>query len=64
MNGVVENEVCPVFAAITTDNVTPRPSEVCEYRWVSMSSLFAAAESAPWAFSPWLVLQLKELGPG
>lgn len=60
-NGIVENEVCPVFTAVADDALAPRPSEVCEYRWVSMASLVAAAESAPWAFSPWLVLQLKEL---
>jgi isopentenyl-diphosphate delta-isomerase len=64
MNGIVENELCPVFTAVTVDDVRPRPSEVCEYRWVSLPSLLTAAESAPWAFSPWLVLQLKELGPG
>lgn len=60
--GIVENEVCPVFTAVTHDSVTPRQSEVCEYQWVSLHGLAAAAESAPWAFSPWLVLQLKELG--
>jgi len=64
MNGIVENELCPVYTAVTVDDVIPRPSEVCEYRWVSLPSLLTAAESASWAFSPWLVLQLKELGPG
>jgi isopentenyl-diphosphate delta-isomerase len=63
VNGIVENEVCPVFTAVTVDYVIPRQSEVCEYRWVSLAGLLTAAESAPWAFSPWLVLQLKELGP-
>jgi isopentenyl-diphosphate Delta-isomerase len=62
-NGIVENEVCPVYTATTTDSVVPRQSEVCEYRWVSMPDLVSAAELTPWAFSPWLVLQLKELGP-
>ena len=60
-NGIVENELCPVFTAATANAVMPRESEVCEYRWVSVPDLVAAAESAPWAFSPWLVLQLKEL---
>lgn len=60
-NGMVENELCPVFTARTNDAIAPRPSEVGEYRWVSLSGLAAAAESAPWAFSPWLVLQLKAL---
>lgn len=63
-NGIVENELCPVFTALTNDPIEPRQSEVCEYRWVSISSLVAAAESAPWAFSPWLVLQLKDLSTG
>ena len=62
MNGIVENELCPVFTAVTDDAITPRQSEVCEYRWVSLPSLLTAAEAAPWAFSPWMVLQLKELG--
>jgi len=62
-NGIVENELCPVFTAASTDAVAPRPSEVCDYRWVSVPDLLAAAESAPWALSPWLVLQLKELAP-
>ncbi|MFC7848480.1 isopentenyl-diphosphate Delta-isomerase [Arthrobacter sp. NPDC057388] len=62
-NGIVENELCPVFTAATTDAVAPRQSEVCEYQWVSVPDLLAAAESAPWALSPWLVLQLKELAP-
>ena len=62
-NGIVENELCPVFTAASTDAVVPRPSEVCDYRWVSVPDLLAAAESSPWALSPWLVLQLKELAP-
>jgi isopentenyl-diphosphate Delta-isomerase len=62
-NGIVENELCPVFTAITTGSIVPRQSEVCEYRWVSVPDLLTAAESAPWALSPWLVLQLKELAP-
>jgi isopentenyl-diphosphate delta-isomerase len=60
-NGIVENEICPVFTAVTKDSIVPRHSEVCEYRWVSLSNLVAAAKAAPWAFSPWLVLQLTEL---
>ena len=62
-SGIVENELCPVFTAVTADAIEPRPSEVCEYRWVSVPDLLTAAESAPWALSPWLVLQLKELAP-
>jgi isopentenyl-diphosphate delta-isomerase len=59
--GIVENEVCPVYAAVTLDDVQPDPDEVAEYRWVEERDLEVAVSMAPWAFSPWLNLQLVEL---
>ncbi|MCK0113083.1 isopentenyl-diphosphate Delta-isomerase [Ornithinimicrobium sp. F0845] len=61
-SGVVEHEVCPVFAARTVDTPRPHPAEVMELRWVSPEELSAAAGAAPWALSPWLVEQLTQLG--
>ena len=61
-SGIVENEVCPVFRAVTTDVVIPNPDEVSEFAWVSPSSLHDAAVAAPYAFSPWLGWQLEQLG--
>jgi isopentenyl-diphosphate delta-isomerase len=63
-SGIVENEVCPVFTATTSDAVTPAEDEVAEWRWVDPTSLLAAVSAAPWAFSPWLTLQLPQLYPG
>lgn len=60
-SGIVENEVCPVFSAVTLDPVQPDPDEVAEYRWVDPADLDVAVAAAPWAFSPWLGLQLAEL---
>jgi isopentenyl-diphosphate delta-isomerase len=60
-SGIVENEICPVFAAVTVDELQPDPDEVAEYRWVDAADLEAAVAAAPWAFSPWLQLQLVEL---
>ena len=59
--GVVENEVCPVYLAVASGEPDPNPREVAEYRWVDPASLAAAVQAAPWAFSPWLVLQAGEL---
>lgn len=59
--GSVENEICPVFTAMTTDPVRPSDDEVAEWRWVEPSDLVTAVECAPWAFSPWLTLQLPLL---
>lgn len=59
--GVVENEICPVYTAVTLDDVQPDPDEVAEFRWIDAADLEVAASMAPWAFSPWLNLQLAEL---
>ena len=60
-DGTVENEVCPVYVAFTDDQPDPNPREIAEYAWVSPQELGRAVEAAPWAFSPWLVLQAREL---
>lgn len=60
-SGIVENEVCPVFRAVTSDEVAPNPGEVAEFAWVSPASLHEAAVAAPYAFSPWLGWQLEQL---
>jgi isopentenyl-diphosphate delta-isomerase len=61
-SGIVENEICPVFRAVTTDAVLANPAEVSEWRWVEPDALRAAVTATPFAFSPWLVLQLEQLG--
>jgi isopentenyl-diphosphate delta-isomerase len=43
---------------MTTDTVLANPAEVAEWRWVDPRSLRMAVAAAPFAFSPWLVLQL------
>lgn len=62
-DGIVENEVCPVLVARLADGSSPRPdpAEVAEWRWVAWESFLAAARYAPWALSPWSVLQAAEL---
>ncbi|MEF2979020.1 isopentenyl-diphosphate Delta-isomerase [Subtercola sp. YIM 133946] len=60
-SGLVENEICPVFTATVTDALLPNPGEVAETQWVDPAALLAAIEATPWAFSPWLTLQLPQL---
>jgi isopentenyl-diphosphate delta-isomerase len=60
-SGIVENEICPVYRAVSTDAVHANPDEVSEWEWVDPTSLTAAASAAPYAFSPWLVWQLQQL---
>jgi isopentenyl-diphosphate delta-isomerase len=57
-SGIVENEVCPVYRATTVDDVAANPTEVIEYRWVTPAALRTAVAATPFAYSPWIVLQL------
>ena len=60
-SGVVENEICPVYIATTRATPAPAQDEVAEVAWVNPHDLLSAVERAPWAFSPWLTLQLPAL---
>lgn len=61
-SGIVENEVCPVYRAVTMDVVMPNPAEVSEFSWLEPLALQQAVTAAPFAFSPWLGWQLEQLG--
>lgn len=60
-SGIVENEICPVFTAITPDSPAANPDEVTEWVWADPAALANAVAAAPYTFSPWLVLQQAEL---
>ncbi|WP_433019166.1 isopentenyl-diphosphate Delta-isomerase [Kribbella sp. CA-294648] len=55
-DGIVENELCPVFRVTVTTEPVPDPAEVAAYEWAEWSDLAVRAD-----LSPWCVLQLAEL---
>jgi isopentenyl-diphosphate delta-isomerase len=59
-SGIVEHELCPVYRAVAASALDPRPDEVAEHAWVFPDALRTAVLAAPFAFSPWLALQLQE----
>ncbi len=59
-DGVIENEVCPVFCGRAVGAVHADPAEVMDHTWVPWSQLRAAAE-VPWALSPWAIEQIPLL---
>lgn len=64
-NGIVENEVCPVYAARVTSELHVNGDEVMDYRWSELEQVFQAIDATPWAFSPWMVMQaLNETARG
>ncbi|ROT98160.1 isopentenyl-diphosphate Delta-isomerase [Marinobacter sp. R17] len=60
-SGIVENEFCPVFSARCISDLNRRPSEVMDHQWVRPRDLLTAVAATPWAFSPWMVAQLKQM---
>lgn len=58
-SGIMENEICPVYAARLTNTLALNPDEVMDCHWVSLAALFQALEATPWAFSPWMVAQYR-----
>ncbi|MGZ4575712.1 MAG: isopentenyl-diphosphate Delta-isomerase [Mycobacteriaceae bacterium] len=55
--GIVENEVCPVFTTLIDQDPVCDPAEVAQWKWVRWSTFRELAASAPWAISPWAALQ-------
>ncbi|VED46792.1 Isopentenyl-diphosphate delta-isomerase [Raoultella terrigena] len=61
-HGIVENEVCPVYAARVTGPLRPNSDEVMDYQWCPLQDLLNALAITPWAFSPWMVLEATDAG--
>lgn len=62
-SGIVENEVCPVFAGRLhpSDRLAPNTGEVMDWAWTPWDQLVAAVAATPFVFSPWAVAQVREI---
>ncbi len=60
-DGVVENELCPVYVAYSDAGLDPDPAEVEEFRWVDWDEFRAAVRAGRQPVSPWCAMQLGEL---
>lgn len=56
-NLIVENEICPVYAALSTAEVVPHQEEVMDWRWLSLQEALRELSLHPGYFSPWMVAQ-------
>lgn len=60
-NGIVENEICPVYVAVVNNEPQPNPDEVEAYRWLSLSEVISDVKRRPRLYSYWLKDELKQL---
>jgi isopentenyl-diphosphate delta-isomerase len=60
-NGIVENELCPVFVARTTDPPEVDPAEVESWQWLTWAGFRDEVLRGARRVSPWCVEQVSEL---
>lgn len=60
-DGVVENEMCPVFVATAEGEVDPDPTEVEDHRWVDWADFRRGVLDGSLEISPWCRDQVAEL---
>jgi isopentenyl-diphosphate delta-isomerase len=60
-NGTMENELCPVFTAVTGDDARVEPDEVDAAEWVAWPVYRDEVLAGTRDVSPWSVLQVAEL---
>lgn len=60
-NGIIENEICPVFVAVTDEQPQPNPLEVENYRWIAWDEVSQLITEQPESVSFWFKDQYSKL---
>ena len=60
-DGIVENEICPVFVGFTEKQLTRNPEEVESTKWVDWDKFVASLDDPATDISPWAIEEVLEL---
>ena len=65
-NGIIENEICPIFIGYTDEDPKQSKSEVEAWKWVDWNEFLQTIKEHPGAYSPWseeeaIILQRSNL---
>ena len=60
-NGIIENEVCPVYIARIVSGPEPNPDEIEAYEWMDWPSYIEALQADPEKYSYWSKDQMSQL---
>lgn len=61
MNGIVENEICPVLVAFTDQEPRINPDEVEKTRWINWQDFLKEINDHPGKYSIWCEIEAKLL---
>ena len=61
MNGIVENELCPVMVAFTDEEPKPNSDEVEDVKWVNWQEFVDDVKNNPGKYSLWCEEETKLL---
>jgi isopentenyl-diphosphate delta-isomerase len=61
MSGIVENEICPVYVALTSTELRLNPAEVEAFAWIEWDEFVHRVQEKPESLSPWSVLETVQL---
>lgn len=61
VNGIVENEICPICVGQHDGDPVPNPNEVEDFRWMDWNVFLREINDNPMAYSPWSVAEAKVL---
>ena len=61
LNGIVENELCPVWVGILDQSPAPNPDEVETVRWVDWDTFAVTCQAQPDAYAPWTIEETAAL---
>jgi isopentenyl-diphosphate delta-isomerase len=59
--GIVENEICPVYLGRTSDEPKPNREEVTAYQWVSWKDFLSSIKKCPERYSYWSTDEARSL---
>lgn len=56
-NGIIENEICPIYIARTSQDPVPNPDEVEDWRWLHWDEVLSLKNNGANDYSYWFLQQ-------
>lgn len=61
LNGIVENEICPILVGFSDQKPTINKDEVNKIAWIAWDKFIKEVKKNPDGYSPWCVLEVEQL---